>query len=249
MGWETFETIIDDMPARIHVDMSAASELEQLDLPNLVKVQAEAEGDHDGLPHARDEERIERLEHELVEWFGAIGGRLVARVEGNCLATWFIYVSCGWLEAANLVHRIGLRQSVALGLHMQPDARNDVYFRQLLPSRAEWAHARNSRLIARLRARGDDTGQPRPVRHVAVFSNHFQALSFARWVRNAGHLVERILPPRQEEAEGYVVQFRQTLPLRAELLDEATLRIEEEAGKLGGEYLGWQAQGSLPCSA
>ncbi len=241
--WVEYETHIDGAPVRIVVDTGAGAELAQLDLPNLLQVQLR---EADCAPRDAGE-CLQRLQEELQEWFTALGGRIVARAQGAGLANWFIYLSCGWLEAANLVHRIGLRCGLVLGAHMRPDPRHRLYHEWLLPSRAELLRAHNARQCARLLARlGEDAARRQvALRHAVAFANHTQALAFARWARQNGFRVDGVRPPAENENE-HVLQFSASAPLRPAVIDALTHGIDARARCLGGSYLGWQAAATPP---
>jgi len=119
--WEAFEADIEGTPAWILFNATAAHELPNLDLPNLLRVQFDYEGDEDGAPLPAEEDRMQELETELEDWISAIGGRFVGQVTADGSRTLFFYVSCGREEAENLLRRIAVRRNMDLGMP-QPTA-------------------------------------------------------------------------------------------------------------------------------
>jgi len=113
--WDAYEAVIDGTPAWILFNETVARELPQLDLPNLLRVQADYEETEDGLPGAEDEDRLQALETELEDWIKALDGRYVGQVTARGQRTMFYYVACGREEAQNLIHRISLRMDIPLG--------------------------------------------------------------------------------------------------------------------------------------
>ena len=237
--WETCFVEVAGKPAILRCDLAAGRELAQIDAPNLLQVQLELEAPGaDGLPGAADQARVRELGQELHDWLAALGGRFVAELSGNGLHSWFYYVPCGWLEAANLVHRIGLRRGVALGVEMKPDARHRVY-ESLLPTEDELRRTRNMQALSTLMERGDDLRQPRPVEHSVRFDNRTQALALAEWARRQGYVVVGM----QTLNDGAVVlQFQRVMAPEMARLDADTAEIMAAARQLGGEYQGWETE-------
>jgi len=180
-NWEAFEADIDGAPAWILFNESVARELRQLDLPNLLRVQADYEETQDGLPGAEDEDRLQALETELEDWIKALDGRYVGQVTAQGQRTMFFYVACGREEAQNLIHRISLRMDIPLGMKMQADPSYSTYFEQLLPTADERRKMRDMAAIAALSAAGDSLREARPIEHAASFANRHQAIAFANW--------------------------------------------------------------------
>ncbi len=237
--WETCFVEIAGKPAILRCDTAAGRELAQIDAPNLLQVQLELEGpDADGLPGPQDRERVRDLGRELREWLAAVGGRLVAELTGNGLHSWFFYVPCGWLEGANLVHRIGLRRGVSLGVEMRPDARHKVY-EALLPTENETRRTRNLQALSALMERGDDLRQPRPVEHAVRFDNRTQAVAFADWARRQGYVVVGM---QTLDGGAVVLQFQRVMAPEMARLDADTAGIMAAARQLGGVYQGWQTE-------
>ena len=237
--WETCYVEIDGKPAILRCDLTAGRELAQIDAPNLLQVQLALEApDADGLPGAADQARVREVGQELCDWLNAAGGRFVAEVTGNGLHSWFFYVPCGWLEAAILVHRIGLRRGVALGMEMKPDARHKVY-ESLLPTEDEIRRTRNMRALVALMERGDDLRQPRPVEHAVRFDNRTQAVAFADWARREGYVV---LGMQSLDDGAVVLQFQRVMAPEMARLDADTAEIMSAARQLGGEYQGWETE-------
>ena len=240
-NWEAFETEIDGAPAWILFNEGAARELRQLDLPNLLRVQADYEMTPDGLPSAEDEDRLQALESELEDWIKALDGRYVGQVTANGLRTMFFYVSCGREEARNLIRRIALRMDIPLGMKMQADPAYEVYFGQLLPTAAERRRMRDMTAIAALGAAGDDLNEPRPIEHAACFANRHQAIAFANWARKNRYIVDGIRSPGEHQPH-FVLQFHKQTPPLPEIINADTAAISHMAGQLGGSYEGWRAE-------
>ena len=240
--WETYFARIGDHLAVIRVDLRAGMELPELDAPNLLHVQyLLQQPDADGLPGDRDARTIDTLRAELLEWFAALGGRLVGEISAAAQHGWFIYVPCGWLEAANLVHRIGLRCNATLGARMLADATHNVYHEVLLPEPDELRRTHNAEKLAALQAMGDDATQPRPILHEIRFDNRVQALACAQWGRSHGFAVDSLLPPARQ-GDTYHLTLRRLMPLDIHLLDEDTRQLDELARRLGGDYVDWRAE-------
>jgi hypothetical protein len=247
--WEEYCTAIDGHVALVRVELTAAQDLQRLDAPNLLRVQYLLQKpDGDGLPGEVDARIIHELTAELQDWIGAAGGRFVGEVSAAGQHSWLFYMPCGWVEAANLVHRIGLRKGVALGAEMTPDARHAAYFEELLPSAEELRKTRLARRLAELAARGDDAAQARPVEHTVTFDNRTQALSFAGWARQRGFVVTAMNPPARM-GERFELKFHRVMALEPARLEEDIAQVEETAARLGGAYLGWRAEVCLPKSA
>ena len=237
---------VDGQLAWVRVDGAATAELEVLDAPNLLRVQYQlTAADEDGLPTAREEALLAQLREELAEWVSALGGRHVGEAccAGHC--TWFFYVPCGWLEAANLVHRIGLRRNVVLGVEMMPDATHRCYHEGLLPSWEELRRMQTARQLAELAQQGDDGEQPRPVVHELRFDNRVQALACAEWARRSGLVVDGLLPPADGQPH-YRLLVHRHMALEPVALDEDIRRVAEAAQRLGGDYIGWRAEVCQP---
>ncbi|WP_038035628.1 DUF695 domain-containing protein [Thermopetrobacter sp. TC1] len=239
--WDAFATEIDGVPAWIVFNADAARELPQLDLPNLMRVQAPFKADEDGLPLPVEEKRLEDLEDELEKWVGAIGGLYVGHVTALKHRTFFFYVSCGREEAKNLVRRIALRRDEDLAFHMEPDPENRVFLDLMLPTKDERRRMRDHARIAEMRLQGDDLSCPRPVEHTARFSNRHQAIAFANWARKNRFHVDGILSPNAE-TPWFVLQFHRRMPLIPEEIDADTAAITEMAEQLGGSYEGWSCE-------
>ncbi len=242
--WEAFETTIEDTPAWILFNETAGRELRGLDLPNLLRVQAEYDASAGLLPAPREEDRLSDLENELEDWIGALGGRYVGQVTAAGLRTMFFYLSCGAEEAENLIRRIALRKDMSLGMKMQPDPKNRVYYELLLPTADERRRMRDMAAIAELRARGDSLAEPRPVEHSASFANRHQAIAFANWARKNRFVVDGIRSPAAADGH-FVLQFHRNVPPLPEAIDADTAAISRMAGQLGGAYEGWRAQARL----
>ncbi len=247
--WEDYYTEIDGYVAIVRVELTAARDLERLDAPNLLRVQyALGAADGDGLPGEADERVIGELGGELQDWIGAAGGRFVGEISAAGQHSWLFYMPCGWVEAANLVHRIGLRKGVALGAEMKADARHAVYFEELLPTAEELRKTRLARRLAEMAAMGDDAAQTRPVEHTVAFDNRTQALSFAGWARQRGFVVTAMNPPGRM-GERIELKFHRVMALDPARLEADIAQVEEHATHLGGSYLGWRAEACLPKSA
>ncbi len=241
-NWQTCYTQIDDAIVALSADAAAAAELEEMQAPNLLRVQyILSSHDDDGFPHEREAAVLDELRRELQDWIGALGGRMVGETTGAGQHSWFFYVPCGWLEVANLIHRIGLRVNVALGAEMLPDATHRIYHEHLLPTEEELRRTRIAERLAELAARGDDARQPRPVTHVVRFDNRVQAFSCADWARRNGYVVESLLPPSAAQ-EGYHLSFHRLMTPQAAALDADIAAITETVRRLGGDYLDWRTE-------
>ena len=264
--WESCYTSIDGHVALITVDMGAGHDLRRLDVPNLLRVQyVLKQPDEHGFPGERDEQHIDRLRTELGEWIRAAGGRPVGEITAAGQHSWLFYMPCGWREATQLVHRIGLRLGLELGAEMMPDACHRVYFEQLLPSDEEWRMNDNAHLLCALVEAGDDLQQPRTVTHYALFEDRTQALSMARWARHEGYAVRavhmslagRADVTRPAPAEhgavrnlcdidgGWLVEFSRHMSPQPKAIDADTGRIMQATARMGGMYCGWQAPAVL----
>ncbi len=247
--WEEYFTEIDGHVAIVRVELTAARDLEQLDAPNLLRVQYRLERpDADGLPGEEDTRIIAGLTAELADWIGAAGGRFVGEVSAAGQHSWLFYMPCGWMEAANLVHRIGLRKGVTLGAEMKPDARHSAYFEELLPTAEELRKTRLAQRLSEMAAQGDDAMQVRPVEHVVAFDNRTQALSCASWARQKGFVVTAMNPPARM-GERFELRFHRMMALEPARLEEDIAQVEETVARLGGTYLGWRAEVCVPKSA
>ncbi len=243
--WEAFETEIDGIAACIVYNETAARELPQLDLPNLLRVQVAFEPGPGILPDGEEEERLSALEQELESWIGAIGGRYVAQVTIRGLRTMFFHVACGREEAENLVRRIAIRRDIEIGLRMEADPRYRTYYELLLPTAEERRRMETMARIADLVARGDDLEKARPVSHEASFANRHQAIAFANWARKNGFMVDGILSPGAGR-ESFVLQFHRTMAPQPQALEADVEAIAHMAGQLGGAYEGWSAPARVP---
>ncbi len=239
--WEAFEADIEGTPAWILFNATAARELPNLDLPNLLRVQLDYEQDEDGSPLPAEEDRMQELETELEDWISAIGGRFVGQVTADGCRTLFFYVSCGREEAENLLRRIAVRRNMDLGMRMEADPQNRVYFELLLPTAEERRRMRDLAAISELAANGDRLEEPRPIEHAARFANRHQAIAFANWARKNGFVVDGILSPAPER-EHFVLQFHKIAVPLPEIIDADTAAISAMAGQLGGSYEGWQTE-------
>jgi len=247
--WVTYYADIDGVLTEMRVDMRAGNELRELGAPNLLRVQYELRApDGDGLPSGEDEAVIDRLRHELRDWVGALGGRLAGEASGGGQHSWFFYVPCGWLEAANLIHRIGLRNNVALGVEMAADATCRFYHEQLLPSAEELRRAQIATHLTELADMGDVADVPRPVSHEARFDNRVQALAAADWARRQGFVVDGLLPPAGARQD-YSLTFHRQMPLHAARLEQDVALVADMTARLGGRYAGWRTQPCLAQSA
>ncbi len=249
--WQSCCTFLDGHPAVLTVDMGAGADLSGLDAPNLLRVQyVLRHPDEDGLPGAEDERRIEALRAELVEWIRAAGGRFVGEVSAAGQHAWFFYMACGWREAAQLVHRVGLRLGVALGAEMLPDARHRTYF-ELLPTEEEWRVHDNAQRLCALLDAGDDLRQPRDVAHYALFDNHSQAQTMGEWARRHGFTVRapRMLIAGEERAMAepagtsgrWLLELSRHMRPEPRAIDADTARLMQAAARMGGVYCGWHA--------
>ncbi len=239
--WEAFEADIEGTSAWILFNATAAHELPNLDLPNLLRVQFEYVQGEDGSPLPAEEDRMQDLETELEDWISAIGGRFVGQVTAEGFRTLFFYVSCGHEEAENLLRRMAVRRDMELGMRMEADPQNRVYHELLLPTPDERRRMRDLAAISELAANGDRLEEPRPIEHAARFANRHQAIAFANWARKNGFVVDGILSPAPER-EHFVLQFhRLTAPL-PENIDADTSAITHMADQLGGTYEGWQTE-------
>jgi len=239
--WEAFEADINGISAWILFNATAAHELPNLDLPNLLRVQFDYERDRDGSPLPAEEDRMQELETELEDWISAIGGRYVGQVTADGSRTLFFYVSCGREEAENLLRRIAVRRDMDIGMRMEADPQNRVYFELLLPTTDERRRMRDMAAISELAANGDRLEEPRPIEHAARFANRHQAIAFANWARKNGFVVDGILSPAPER-EHFVLQFHRLAAPLPEVIDADTAAISDMAGQLGGTYEGWQTE-------
>ena len=247
--WQSCYRQVDDSIVCITTDMGAAADLEELQAHNLLRVQYVLSApDADGLPQGEEEALLARLRQELNGWINVLGGRLVAEVSGGGQHSWFSYVPCGWLEAANLVHRIGLRQHVTLGAEMQADASHRIYHDHLMPTPEELRRTQLAERLTEMAAQGDDAGCPRPVVHEVRFDNRVQALACADWARHHGFSVEGPLPPRDGQA-GYRLFLKRVMQPEAAALDADMAAITEAVQRLGGDYMDWQVELRLPQTA
>jgi hypothetical protein len=238
-NWEIFHTEIDGQLALIQFDDGLAGQINEFNLPNLVKFQVEFIGNApEGMAPQGEVKLLNLLEEEIESWAEDTGSCYAGRVTGEGCRTFFCYTASEEEDAIALAEHLNMHTGYEIGLKFEADPDKSAYWQGLYPTEEERRSIEDMKVIAHLQQMGDRLENPREIEHFASFDTRQQADMFVVWARNEKFVIEQVASPG-DDLPSYLVVFSHTgCPLLDELTPHTTA-ISHHAARLGGEYQGW----------
>ena len=114
------------------------------------------------------------------------------------------------------------------------------YYREFLfPTPTQWLWINNRDLVRTFEQKGDPLSVPRPVEHLAYFSDQVARDRFAREATEQGFMI-RLLEP-ETEAAPLGAQATRDDAIDLNSIHLVSRSVQSLAERLGGEYDGWGA--------
>lgn len=240
-GWDpdfdTYLTVIDDVPASFLIDLAAArhAPLDSHPVRLQVRITLQAPRE-DGLRSEEEAPMVNALEDRIID---GLAERVGAVFVGHELSQGYVHV-----VAYAPRNRVGDEAELLDWLEddgyevawlTEDDTAWGMYFEYLYPGPWELQAINNRRLLTQLAAHGDEPTAPRLVDHVALFRDQAAATRASEPLRGAGFEVDA---PEQDD-EVWVVQFRRTDALADGRADEFCAEVLSILDEYGGHYDGW----------
>lgn len=240
--WEFYLCSIEQAPASILVDMSAASAAPVTDLPFLASIRVRLQmPDPEGMSSAAELDQLTAIEDHLLTVLPRTGA---ARYVGRCTAAgcrvFYFYVACTeqWPQrAAAAMSRFGHFEFEAA---TREERDWETYFDVLYPDEEDLQRIQNRRVCDVLEENGDELISAREIEHWAYFPDATARARFIATVEALGFEIQQLWD--EQEASRCGIRFsRIDLPSFTGI-DEVTLPLYQAALAAGGDYDGWETQ-------
>ena len=237
--WEIYHAEIEDQTTFIYFDDGISGELEQLDLPNLLKLQIAFHEPTDlGTASEGELDALSAIEEEVVSWATDTGAAYVGRVTGAGCRTYFCYTNWDQDDAAALAEHLTMQSGYQIGMKLEKEPGKQTYWDALYPQVDERPQTSDMQVIKQLEAYNDNLSAPRRIDHFAYFDSRQQTEMFATWARRNGFLIDQMTTPNDAVDQHMVVFHHDCRPLPEEMSCHTT-SVAANANRLGGEYAGW----------
>lgn len=237
--WEIYHAEIEGQTAFIYFDDGISGEIEQLDLPNLLKLQLAFRSPAENGMAGEDElVALSAIEEEVASWAADTGAAYVGRVTGAGCRTYICYTAHDEDDAAAFAEHLTMQSGYQIGIKLEEEPGKQTYWNALYPEPEERPQTSDMKVIKQLEAYNDNLSSPRRIDHFAYFDSRQQIEMFASWARRNGFLIDQMTTPSTEISQHMLVFHHDCRPLPEEI-STYTLSVAANANRLGGEYAGW----------
>jgi hypothetical protein len=238
--WEFYPTRIDDRAAFIFYDHGLGETIDQLPLPNVLKIHVEFDDpSENGLPKQSEFERLSALEDAVGTRMSAAGGAYVGRVTTNGARHFHCFVTFDHDAARSLVEGLKRVSGYELTFDLEPDPQKASYWQELFPSPEEWRILQDMKVLEVLKEHGDDPSIERRIDHWLYFAEQADRDHCAEWAETNGYTIESKTGASEAGARfGLHIHH-----IGRTVFDEivaTTQLLLSKAGEFGGEYDGWE---------
>ena len=132
--WEIYHAEIEGQTTFIYFDDGISSKLEQLDLPNLLKLQISFQDPaENGMAGESELAALSAIEEEIASWAADTGAAYVGRVTGAGCRTYICYTAYEQDDAAAFAEHLTMQSGYDIGLKLEAEADKSTYWQALYP--------------------------------------------------------------------------------------------------------------------
>jgi hypothetical protein len=201
-NWGMYFSNMGGRPAMTVFDDGISEQLDEIDLPNSIKVKLYLnEVRDDGLPTTKEGERLMQIGPIVENAISENGGLFLGRVTTNSVR-WnigFAPANTGAIERS--LQERSEEHGFRYELYVESDPSKTAYWQELYPTNDDRQVMADMEVKQALRERGDDQYAERPIEHWAYFDSKTDGDTFADWGRKNGY----------KEVEGAVSLMRTSL--------------------------------------
>lgn len=192
-----------------------------------------------GFPSNEEYPSLRALREGLEDLARERSALFVGEVSAAGWRQFHVYTSESREVWAPRLEALGKQHGYDLEFSVKADQNREGYWKDLYPTEEDRHMIEDLRVIAGLRAEGDNTDLRRRVDHWAYFSSDIAAESFCQWAMEASYGVEAA---GKDEEERYRVRLFHEASMHWEDITSHTITVRHKAVELGGDYDGWETQ-------
>ncbi len=238
-NWEIYRVGIDGQSAFIFFNDGVSETINELALPNLLKLQvAFRNAAESGMAGEGELATLDVIDDEIESWAADTGAAYVGRVTCAGCRTYFCYTDYCQEDAEALAEHLILQSGYEIGISLDADPDKQVYWDAIYPAPQERQVMSDMQVIKQLEAYNDNLSAPRRIDHFAYFDSRVQIEMFVNWARKHGFMIDQMAKPSADVPQHMVVFHHDCRPLPEEISSH-TFAVAANANRLGGEYGGW----------
>ncbi len=237
--WDFYPCHLEDHLAFVLVDLGIREDAPLADLPVLVRIRVQlkdpkedglnSQAEFDALKALEDGLRAHCAEHELA---------YVGRITSNGLRDFYVYVDDPDFHGDRLGAVAGKHgYEWKRGTQQDPDW--ETYREALYPTDLDWQVIQNRRLLDTLARHGDALTEPRRIDHWLFFRRGPDRKKFADLVTDHGFEVAA-MGEDPDRDHPWTLQIHHVAVPTFDGINDVTLALLDLAGKVQGEYDGWE---------
>lgn len=192
----------------------------------------------DGLPTDDEFDALTRLEDELAQEFGKLGGVYVGRVSVDGARHFYAYVDATAAQMDALAAKLTVITGYPAKASVSDDPDKSAYWHTLYPTPDDWRLIQDLKVIEKLQDEGDPLDKARKVDHLAYFDDVEGAGEFKAWLEDEGFDVDWVSDPGDDEDLLGISFSHACRPMLGDVTHH-THRLFNKAEELGGKYNGW----------
>ena len=238
-NWEIYHVDIEGQTTYIYFDDGISQSIDQLELPNLIKLQLAFHSPaENGMAGEAELPALGAIEEEVASWAADTGAAYVGRVTGGGCRTYYCYTAHDEEDAAAFAEHLTMQSGYEIGFKVEAETDKSTYWQAIYPEQAERHLTSDMQVIKQLEAYNDNLSAPRRIDHFAYFDSRQQIELFANWARRNGFLIDKMAMPTEEIRQHMLVFHHDCRPLPEEISSH-TILAAANANRLGGAYAGW----------
>ena len=243
--WGFYPCQIGEHRASIFFDDGIGQEIDQLTLPNALKIALAIKDPRDGLPSDQEADQLFAIEDSVKAAIETSGGAYLGRVT---MAGVRFFLALMPEEDESISAKLA-DIAAATGYHIdsavEPDPNKDVYWQDLWPTPDDRQVMEDIKVLQTLKKHGDVHTVERPVDHWSYFEGPRSADAYAQWLVDNGYADVTVEDLREQPESSPVdrpicVRCIHHGSMQLDDITGHTIALSRKTRDLGGEYDGWE---------
>ena len=248
-AWGCYKAIDTEKPVVISFNNSAASEINELPLNQLLIVSVNIKNPaDDGLPQGEEFTTLDEIEDTLDEFIKTKPTVNVGRVTTDGGRYFYYYGTFEENSVDQFLKNLAEKFSYLIEYALKEDAEKTSYWNILYPTQEEWQLISNQMVLKGIIENGDDLTAPRRIDHWIYFNDQAHLYNFSLWAKGNGFEIEEIRAEDEKEVEDeeevpphkFTLQVFHTAIPQSDFIDKTTIILFRKAKENEGDYDGWE---------
>ena len=238
--WEFYFAQVRGRSASIFFDDSLAARLEDIDLPNALRLRVTMKQPReDGLSSNHEFEALNQLENTIVERLARLGTLHLGRITtgGKRYLNFLTTMTDG--EAAPILTLIQAETGYDIRARVEPDSGRSAYWDELYPGDDDRSLLNDLKVFETLSGAGDNDVIRRKIEHRACFKSSASRLQFQDVVEQAAFQTERLYEDIAHNPLVFCLQFSRVDKPRIGDFTKMNIALRRKIDELDGRYDGW----------